>query len=394
MITLRLRRTAGHCLTVAVLMLPVFLPVTGCNGKDDTVPSDSGTEEAVPVKMTAVRTMTLTETVRGIGTLRALKTVKLRPEISGILLDVHFEGAQEVSRGELLFSIDDNKLQHQLESHRAALQAAQARLEDAERRFRRLDNLLERQSVSRESRDQAQTAYATAKAEVSRHKAQVALVKEQLKDTRIEAPFDGVVSETFVDAGNYLEVGQHLATLYRTDVLETAFSLPERHMGRIRAGQDVEVMVDAYPEEVFPGSVTYVSPSVNERTRDFRVKARIKNPDLRLKPGAFATAVVTVKRRRDQPVVPEDALVAVRTGYVVYVVRDAVAHQTDVTIGLRQDGMVQVVTGLTAGADVVTSGQMNVSEGTRVKTVEDDVTESVATDGVPQPAGAAAQDEE
>jgi membrane fusion protein (multidrug efflux system) len=131
------------------------------------------------------------------------------------------------------------------------------------------------------------------------------------------------------------------------------------------------VRVDAYPDRTFETQVTYVSPGVRETTRDFTAKARIDNPDGLLRPGSFATSEVVVQVRQQQPVIPEEALVAVRRGYIVFVVENGTARRRDVQIGLREPGRVEILEGLEPGEVVVTNGQMRVTDGTRVRGVGD-----------------------
>jgi membrane fusion protein (multidrug efflux system) len=311
----------------------------------------------------------LRETARGIGTLRAAERVTIKPEVTGRLVAVHFEEGAAVEAGAPLFTLDDARLRAQRDSRRAAVEQARARRRNAQRAFERVEGLFKRAAASEANFDDARTALQAAEAELDRAGADLALVEEQLADTRITAPFAGLVSESLADPGEYLEVGQPLATIYRIQPVEAVFSLPERLLGRVRVGQAVQVRVDAYPERTFDAQVTYVSPGVTETTRDFTAKAQLANPDGRLRPGSFATSEVVVQVSESRPVIPEEALVAARRGYLVFVVEDDAAHRRDVRIGLREPGRVEILEGLEPGEVVVTSGQMRLAEGTRVRQV-------------------------
>ncbi len=134
----------------------------------------------------------------------------------------------------------------------------------------------------------------------------------------------------------------------------------------------------AFPDERFEGRLSFVSPVVDEASREFRVKARLPNPDGQLKPGAFATAHVTLATRTDRPVVPEECLVSLRQTYAVFAVADGVAHRRDVTIGLRQAGLVEIRAGLEPGAQVVRTGHMRLTDGDAVRVVDGDEAQSSA----------------
>ncbi|MFW6092702.1 MAG: efflux RND transporter periplasmic adaptor subunit [Pseudomonadota bacterium] len=345
---------------VAALLM---LVLAGCGGG-----APEATEEpAVRVHASEVTERTLTETVQGIGTLRALQTVELRPEIAGRITRIAYDEGGRVAQDDLLFELDIRKLTQELEASRAALEAADARQENAERELARVERLYEQQVSTEDARDQAATNLRAARAEVNRLRSEVSLIRERLADARILAPFDGRISEAAVDEGDFVQSGALLATLYRTDALEIEFTLPERHTGRIERGQRVELTVSAFPERTFTAVTTYVSPSVSDRSRDFLVKARLDNPEGLLKPGTFATARVTVNERQAL-VIPEEALIATREGYMVFVIdAEGRAERHNVTTGLRNPGVVQITEGLEAGDRVVRTGHMRLADGVPVE---------------------------
>lgn len=349
------------------ITLLICLLTAGCESEPDA----GGEEPPVRVQVAEATQRTLAETVRGIGTLRALQTVEVRPEISGRVVEIAFEEGGRVEEGDLLFELDTRKLEQELDSRQAALQAAEARLQNAERELARVERLFDQQVETEDARDRAATEVEAAQAEVNRLRSEVSLGRERLSDTRIQAPFGGRISEALVDTGDYVQAGAELATLYRIDVLETEFTLPERHSGRIEIGQEVDLTVSAYPDRTFSATTTFVSPSVSDQTRDFLVKARLRNPDALLKPGTFATAVLTVRERENALVIPEEALIATRQGYMVFEVGDdGRAVRRDVQTGLRHPGLVEITEGLAPGDRVVRTGHLRVAEGTPLAIVE------------------------
>lgn len=326
--------------------------------------------QPVAVQTTTVRGETLAERVRGIGTLRASNMVVVRPEIAGVVRTIGFVEGTAVKQGQVLFELDEETLVRQLASRRAALRAAEASLEDTKRTLDRQQQLWDRELIARAELDQARTDLELRHAEVDRLRAELAVVESQRRETRVRAPFAGVISERRVDIGAYVTSGQELATVYQMEPLELEFYLSERHLGQLRQGQEVVVTIAAYPDRPFRGRVDFVAPAVREATRDFLVKATIPNSDGLLKPGAFATALVTVDVREARPVVPEEALVATRLGYLVFIVEEGSARAREVRVGLRQDGMVEIVEGLQIGDRVVRSGHLRLSGGEPVREME------------------------
>lgn len=335
--------------------------------------SDGGQAPAprqVPVQVTEVEVRTLQEGLRGIGTLRALAEVVISSEVAGRVESVLFEEGSPVEAGQVLVTLEDEKLRRQLAASDSVLEAARVRVANLERSFERQQRLVEQGLVSEEEFEQVRTDLDAARAEMAQLQAQVELVREQLQDTEIRAPFAGTISERLVDPGAYVSPGDPLAHLYQLDPLEISFSVPERFAGRIAEGQPVSVTTAAYPDRSFDGQVSYLSPSIDEATRTLGVKARVPNLDKQLKPGAFATALVTVGERKN-PVVPSEALVATRTGYMVFVVEDGRARARDVETGLRREAEVEITEGLNPGELVVRSGHMRLDPGMPVNIVDE-----------------------
>ncbi len=348
-------------LAAFLALVPGFL--AGCSQGPQ---SAAAPRPAVTVEALAVETRSLTEAVRGIGTLVAKEQVEVRPEIAGRVVAVEFADGATVRRGAPLVRLDDRAIKAELAARRAEAAAVATRLANAERRHRRYESLPEAGAASRDERDTAETEYLAAQAEADRLAAEIARAEKRLADTVVAAPFTGEISESRVDVGDYVEESDWLATVYTSRMLEIALALPERHRARIAQGQRVEVKVAAHPDRVFLGKLSYIDPSIDVSTRSFLVKAEIVNDDEALTPGSFANAAVVLDVRENRAVVPERALVATRSGYIVFVVENDIARRREVEPGLREPGLVEIVSGLSPGEVVVTAGQMNLADGVPV----------------------------
>ncbi|MFW6323604.1 MAG: efflux RND transporter periplasmic adaptor subunit [Desulfovibrionales bacterium] len=350
---------------MVLFLFPVVLVLLawGCGREEPRQERD----RAVAVEVVEVRSSDFARTVRGIGTTEAAETVQVSPERSGVITQIHVQEGERVRQGQPLFSLRSAVLRQELEATRAALNSARSRLENARSSFRRFSRLYEQEIVSKEEFEETKTDFETARAEVNRLEAEVRLVQERLDETYVRAPMDGVLSETEFDPGDYVNEGDPLITLFRVDILEVAFTVSERYMGQVEIGQPVRVKVDAYPEKEFPGEVIFISPNIDPQTRSFRVKAAVENPDDVLKPGAFAPVILLLDVHENRPTVPEEALVAVRAGYMVFVIEQEKAWSRDVSIGLREPGRVEVTSGLQVGDLVVSAGQMALAHGSRIR---------------------------
>ena len=174
----------------------------------------------------------------------------------------------------------------------------------------------------------------------------------------LRAPFSGQVGLRNVSVGEFVSVGQDLVTLVRLDPIEVDFAVPEGALAQVRTGQKLQLTVDAYPGQQFGGDVVAIDPVVDPNSRSARLRARIANPDGRLKPGQFAQLRLdTGGNRADAILVPEQALMQQGDTRYVFTVVDGKAKRTDIKTGVRTPGFVQVVEGLKAGDVVITAGQ-------------------------------------
>jgi len=324
-------------------------------------------DECVPVQTATVETRDLKDTVRGIGTLEAIQEVMIRPEINGLLEAVHFEEGSRVEKGELLFSIDDNKIREQLNAKKAALEEARANLENARLVYNRRQRLYKQDLGTEAARDQAEARFKALSAQVERLKAEIAGTRESLADTRIKAPFDGLIGERHVDAGEWVKAGAALAPLVQVERLKIAFTVPEKYAGQVAPGQSVAVHAPAAPEKISSGSVYFASPIIRQDTRTLLVKAYVDNPEATFLPGGFASVDLVLEVLKDRPVIPEEALIPTRTGYMVFVVdKSRRARGQSVEVGLRQPGSVEITKGVKPGDTVIQAGHISVKEGDRV----------------------------
>lgn len=355
-------------------------------GSEDSQEEVSAERPPVAVEISPVASITLRDSVRGIGSLRAIQDVEIKLESGGRIKAVHFQEGGYVSKGELLFEIEESKHIQRLSTSRAALEETLTRLENLRRNHERYIRLFESGVISENEFDGVRTEKEAAEAQVRRLQAQVELTREELKDTAVRAPFSGFISRRLVEPGSFVTQGQHLATMYQTDPLEISFMVPERYLAGINTGQEVLTAVSSYPDETFKGQVSFISPSVDESTRNFEVRANIDNVDNRLRPGSFSSAEVILGYRENTLVVPERSLVPTRDGYLVFVLdQDASKVESrDIKTGLRRPGMVEIVEGLELGELVVVAGHMNLSDGFKVKVVEDTGAEWAGSGEVPE----------
>lgn len=193
------------------------------------------------------------------------------------------------------------------------------------------------------------------------------VAERALRDARLRAPFSGWIANREVSRGEYVVPGRPLFELVALDPIEVEFSVAERDSARVHIGQQVGVVVAPYPDETFQGEVTVISPIVDTKTRTLRVKARIANPDGRLRPGLFARTDLGIAERQGAMLVPEEAVLQRSDGEVVFVVgADNHARRVVVKTGIQREGRVEIVEGLGAEDEVVVSGHAALVDGSPI----------------------------
>ena len=312
----------------------------------------SASPPATPVKTATVTRETLNVEVTAVGTLRAYETVVIRPEVAGRVAVIHFQEGQAVRQGEALITLDQDEYRAQLASS-----AAQLALEESS--FQRLQDLQRKNLASQQNLDEA-------RARLDAARAQQQLNQVRLDKTVLRAPFDGVIGLRQVSPGAYVKPGDDIANLESLGTMKLDFRAPETYLARLATGQPLTVRVDAYPDQTFAGAIYAIEPGVDEETRTVLLRARLPNPDNRLRPGLFARVALVLEQRENALMIPEQAMAPVGRKTFVYRVVDGKAAMTQVTPGLRRPGQVEIVEGLNAGDVVVTDGQLKIRDGATV----------------------------
>lgn len=311
----------------------------------------------LPIKAAVARTGTVTNDVSAVGTLLANESVMIRPEVAGRVAAIHFNEGQAVAAGARLVSLDAAEVQARLAASRA-----DERL--AAQRATRSEELRAKNFISQQAMDDAREAY---KKTVARRQEDEA----RLAKTEIRAPFAGMAGLRQVSAGAYLKAGEDIVRLDKIDVMKLDFRVPEVYLGKITRNQPLSVRVDAFPNQQFTGRVYALETTVDEKTRTALLRARVPNPGLKLRPGMFVRVALELGSKSNAVLVPEQVLVPRGDKNYVFRVVDAKAALTEVEVGARMPGQVEITKGVKAGDIVVTDGQMKLQDGVPVVVLPD-----------------------
>ncbi|MDP9152455.1 MAG: efflux RND transporter periplasmic adaptor subunit, partial [Myxococcota bacterium] len=350
------------------LALLALLAIVSCHRSDEASASEESRRAARPlhVATTTVVERPMPQYLTLTGTLHASAVSEIAADVSGKVIETLIERGQPVKRAQVLVTIDPRSAALAATAAEAQSKAAQSQLEQARRECERVKHLLETAAISQAEYDR-QTAqctsqqWSTAAAEAQRRTA-----TKILGDTSIRAPFDGVIGERYVTAGQYVEPSTRVASIYVPDPLRLELTVPEARISVVKAELAVTFTVGTYGDEHFSGVVKYISPNVREATRDLVVEAVVPNPDGRLKSGMFAVARVLVGNRVT-PVVAAKAIVRDELGARAFVVVSKQIQERIVQIGETVDDVVGVAAGLEQGEIVVLQPGPDVRDGARVE---------------------------
>lgn len=344
-----------------IAMLALVLALSACKGggdgkdagKDGKVGADKA-PEAVPVEVAKASRRSIAASYMGTAALEARGEAQVVAKTSGLALQVFAEVGQQVRAGQVLVRID---------SDRAALQVAQSdsQVRKLQANFTRAQQLASQKMVSANDLDQIRYDLENARASNR-------LARLELSYTRVVAPISGVVAERSIKPGNLVQINTPIMRIVDVSRLEATLNAPEREIETLKAGQAVQLSVDALPGKTFEGRIDRVSPVVDAGSGTFRVVCAFEGGGL-LQPGMFARIRINYDQRANALVIPRNALLEDGSEPAVYTVRANKANRIPLKLGNVDGEWVEVVGGLKEGEQVVVAGKSALREGSAVQVI-------------------------
>jgi membrane fusion protein (multidrug efflux system) len=339
----------GAIAIVALLVLPKLFSSNKMDRKIGSPAASRG--RIVTVRTEAVTPQAISEKIVAVGTVLPNEEVEIRSEASGKIERMSFDEGSSVSKGELLVKINDADLQAQL--LRASARAELAALQES-----RVREMFDQNLASQQEYDRALSELNVANAEVK-------LTEAQIEKTEIRAPFAGVIGLRYVSEGSYVSPATRIATLQDSRVVKVEFSIPEKYAGVVKEGDKINFATPGLTEPA-AGTIYALESKIDPATRTLRLRALSPNPDGSLFAGAFANVEV-VLREKNALMIPSYALVPELKGQKVFVYEGGKAVARSVEIGLRTDEKVEITNGLEPGDTLITSGVLQLRQGTAVQ---------------------------
>jgi HlyD family secretion protein len=341
----------------------------------------AGPRLPMTVELGAVTRADMSEQITVVGNLVGAATVQAAPKINGRLLSVTVRMGDRVTRGQTMARLEDSEIREQVRQAEASFNVAEAtvRQREADLRFSQTNldrsrSLFERQLLSKQTLDDAESRQQASAAQLDLSRAQLAQTQarvEELKinltDTVITSPVTGFVGSRTLDPGAWVTPNTAFLSVVDISTVRLVANVVEKDLRRITAGLAAEVAVDAYPGEQFMGKVARVAPVLDPATRTAQIEVEIANPQGRLKPGMYANVRFTVDKRPKTLVVPTNAVVEWEGKRGVFVPGDGdTATFHPITLGLQDQKQTEVASGLSEGDRVITTGAASLREGDRI----------------------------
>jgi len=395
---------------------------TAPQAQSPAAPDKAKDDRPQPVYVTTVQRGSIHQSITATGDILAAAKVDVYSKAEGRLQAIEVEPGDRVQRDQIIARIDDAELQATMERTAAELdilqaewaqmqagerpediarasesvRRAQAERDNAQRELERAQALYERGLYATQQLDgakllatQARAALTMAEkqlrivrsgariedrqalqARLRAAKASLRLTQTQRQNAVITAPMTGIISHRYVDLGAYITDTTIIATLVDMQTVELEVPIGERDIGRIQPGLHAQVRVDTYPDDVFFGTVTRLSPTIDLANRSANVEIAIDNADLRLKPGMFAKMTLILRQRDDTLLVPRQAVHFQDDQATLFVVQEGKAHRRQVTTGLQNDRQIEILDHLEAGATIVIAGHNQLKDQASVVVIE------------------------
>lgn len=330
----------------------------------ETVPANA--DAALMVRTAPVELRDVPRHVGVTGTIRADNEVDVAAKIGGRVATVRVDVGDEVDEGQVLMELETTELRLQVQQAEAALASARASQANAAAEYERAVQMRDAGGSSSAQVDRVRLQRDASNAQEKQAIAQLALARESLDNASVRAPIGGVITRRSVSRGQMIGAGVPLFHLQDAAVVRFGTAVDARTFHRLARDGEVEVQVEAFPDKVFAGRVTRLSPQLDPGTRRASIEIEIDNAAGELLPNMFARGRMAVGVEEQARVVPYSSLHEEGHTQFIYVVKDDVLERRQVRAEHLDRTETLILEGVEAGEMVVTSGGQRLRDGARV----------------------------
>lgn len=340
----------------SILTLYILSVLTGCTGvSSDT---ESTEEKEFPVRILTIQKEVIPRSVDYTANLLAWEEVHYAPASPGRITSIEVEVGERITKGQVLVEMDKTQLQQALLQYQNALSE-----------FSRIDTLQKLGSISEQQYELVRTQYDVAKTNVD-------YLRE---NTTLVSPLNGIVTGRFYESGeiyagspNATSGKAAIVSLMQINPLKAQIDVAESYFPIVKSGMTAKISTDIYPGQIYNGRIYLVHPTIDPNSRTFRVEVRIDNPGEVLRPGMFARVNLQMEDI-ETIIVPANTVIQQEgtNNRYVFIHENGIARRISVTIGQRFDDKLEIISdGIEIGTELISSGQMNILDGSAVSIVQ------------------------
>ena len=324
-------------------------------------------QQAAPVKYTEALEKPAERTVQLPGHVEAPNVSALASELSGLVMELNVREGDRVTSGQPLVRLRTTPLELSLQAARARLKEAQARRKMAETSLERFRGLVEGNAISRHELDKARYEFDAWQGRIETLRAEIASIEFDIERSTTRAPFDGVVVARHTEVGQWSDAGQRVLEVLSTETQEIHVDVPEKYFNDLKVGVNVNVTFDSVPNQEFTAYIRAVIPRADQRAHTFPVHLRLREPSEKVGAGMLARATIPLGGTGPVTLVPKDAIVQHGGNTMVFIIDQGNAVPAPVTVGGAM-GLWAVVNGAVAPGDkVITRGNERLQPGQPVQ---------------------------
>lgn len=346
--------------------LSAFFLLACSSHRNETQEYAAGTKPPVHADLVRVEEQQVPQFLTLTGSLKADRQSDVAADASGKVTATFVERGQRVHQGDLLISLDTRSAALGATAAKAQSELARSQLELAKEECERGKRLWASGSINRADFDRTQTQCSNSQFSLAVAQANSEAAAKTVRDANIRAPFTGVVGERFVSVGQYVHPDTRVVSVYSINPLRAELTAPENAVPLIHQDMPLSFQVSAYGNEIFTGSVRYISPALRATTRDLVLEAIVPNLDNRLRAGMFA--VVKMKTGEAlSPVVPETAVKREGDDSRIFAVVEGKVQERLVQVAEAPKGFVAILKGASKGEMIVNKPDDHIHDGVRVE---------------------------
>ncbi len=337
---------------IAVLVILGLIKVFLLTKPEEQKKQDKGKDsKPQSVSIYIVKPETLENKITSVGTIISDMEAELKPEVAGRVVKILFTEGKTVKKGQLLVKLNDADLQAQFKKLKIQLKLAN----EKEQRSKKLLGI---NGISQEEYDNTLSQVETLSADID-------LIQAQIDKTEIKAPFDGIIGLKNIAEGQYINSTVIVASIQKINPIKIDFAIPEQFALLINKNSEIEFTIKGTTKK-YKATIYAIEPKIDPNTRSLMIRAKCANPNGGIFPGSFAEIEMNLQKTENALLIPTEAIIPILKGQKVFLYKSGKAKEQKVKSGVRTADRIQIVEGIVAGDTIITTGIMQISDGSPI----------------------------